>query len=346
MPMSSNLRVLVTDVTNPYFNLATEDWIFHDMSSEQSVLFVWRNEPCIVVGRGQNVWSECRLDQVEQDGVHVVRRPSGGGAVYQDLGNTCFTFMGSKERGQSARELYARNNKILLATLRCLGIEAEASGRNDLTVALDGVPHKISGSAFKEARDRCFHHGTMLMNVALGRLAGYLTPNSRKLKAKGVKSVAARVVNLDKLRPGLDHFAFSQALIEQFFHHHQERCQVERLTMQHLDSVESLQNYYQRLQSWDWVYGKTPNFETTLVERLPFGSIELHLDASKGVIQRAKLFTDSLLPEVVEPADRLLEGKPYSSAGIRQARERHLQEVDSSHHHTVEQLYEWMAGSL
>lgn len=318
--MSSNLRVLVANTTNPFFNLATEDWIFHDMAPDGKVLFLWRNEPSIIVGRGQNVWSECALDKVEEDGVHVVRRHSGGGAVYQDLGNTCFTFMGSKENGFTTRELYARNNQILISALESFGIGAQASGRNDLVVEVDEQIFKVSGSAFRESKDRCFHHGTMLMNVDLSKLGDYLTPDNTKLAAKGIKSVKSRVANLQTLRPDLDHDSFLQALTVQFFAHYHATCEIEFLDESYLQSVESLATYYQKLKSWDWVYGKTPNFQHTMKTRFTWGGCELHLDTDKGVIMKAKVYSDALQPELLEEATAKLAGRPYSKAGVKSAR--------------------------
>lgn len=344
--MDGSLRIIVTDVTNPYFNLATEDWIFNDMPLDQKVLFLWRNEPCIIVGRGQNVWSECRLEAVESDGVHVVRRHSGGGAVYQDLGNTCFTFMCAKEPPRNTRELYARNTEILVGALARLGIPAAGSGRNDIVVDHDEVTYKISGSAFKESKDRCFHHGTMLLGVDLARLSGYLTPDSKKLQAKGIKSVASRVRNLKDLRPDIDHHVFVDALIAEYLSYHGGQATVERLDTSHLESLEPLRTYFEKLRSWDWIYGKTPSFETTWKERLSFGSCEVHLDADGGKIARATLFTDSLDPEPVMEASHYLPGKPYSRDGLTEALEHHLGASPPHHHDMLGELYHWMTTRL
>lgn len=344
--MDGSLRVIVTDVTNPYFNLATEDWIFNDMPLDQKVLFLWRNEPSIIVGRGQNVWSECRLEAVESDGVHVVRRHSGGGAVYQDLGNTCFTFMCAKEPHHTTKQLYARNNEILVAALGRLGVSAAASGRNDIVVEHQEESFKVSGSAFRESKDRCFHHGTMLLDVDLGRLSGYLTPDSKKLQAKGIKSVASRVCNLNSIRSGLDHQVFVDALIDEYFRYYDGRCEIETLEFSHLEAVAPLNAYYQKLQSWDWVYGKTPSFETTWRDRLSFGSCEVHLDADQGKIRRATLFTDSLDPDPILAVASFLEGQPYSKEGLEAARQGHQSASGGQDFEHLSELYDWMANQL
>jgi lipoate-protein ligase A len=335
----------MAETTDPFFNLATEDWIFNDMDPGTKVLFLWRNDKSIIVGRGQNVWSECLLDQAEKDGVQVVRRHSGGGAVYQDLGNTCFTFMRAKEKNRSTKELYADNNRVLIGALRRLGVEAVASGRNDLVVNIDESPFKISGSAFKESRDRCFHHGTMLMTVDLNKLSSYLTPDSKKLKAKGIKSVKSRVMNLTDLVTDIHHQSFCQALTEEFFRFHGSRCDVEQLDSRALEQIETLADYYRKLKSWDWVYGKTPHFQHSMQERFPWGGCQLHLDTEKGVVREAKVYTDSLVPELFEEVPSFLRGRTYSKDGVREAKRTHL-EAATDNHDLLKDFYDWVVDQL
>lgn len=339
------LRVLVAETTDPYFNLATEDWIFNDMSPQSKVLFLWRNDKSIIIGRGQNAWSECDLEKVEADGVKVVRRHSGGGAVYQDLGNTCFTFMSGREKGRTTKELYARNNQILIAALKTLNVVAEASGRNDLVVEVNEQPYKISGSAFKESKDRCFHHGTMLMSVDLGRLGTYLTPDEKKLEAKGIKSVKSRVLNLTEISPNIDHPKFVDALVNAFFEFYQARCDIEYLDNDALQTIDSLQAYYQKLKSWDWIFGKTPHFKNRLKERFSWGGVELFLDTEKGRIKQVQFFTDSLQADLVERVPECLTGVTYTKEGIAQAHDSHLafENVEPS---MLSELYNWIGAAL
>ena len=188
------LRILKSAVTNPWFNLATEDWLFHtlgdiDEADEPSThtLFLWRNSETVVIGRAQNPWVECKVDKMAEDSVFLARRQSGGGAVFHDLGNTNFTFLSAKENYDQAA-----NFTIIINALKSLGIDAELSGRNDMQVGT----RKISGSAFKHTSERSFHHGTLLVNANMQKLGDYLNPHPLKLKAKGIKSVRARVANL------------------------------------------------------------------------------------------------------------------------------------------------------
>ena len=339
------LRVLVADTTDPYFNLATEDWIFRDMSADSKVLFLWRNDRSIIVGRGQNVWSECDLKKVERDGVNVVRRHSGGGAVYQDLGNTCFTFMSGREPGLTTKDLYRRNNTILISALKSLGVDAQASGRNDLIVEREGQPFKISGSAFKESKDRCFHHGTMLMNVDLTRLGNYLTPDSKKLQAKGIKSVKARVLNLVEIAPAINHQDFCSALMEAFFQNYNSRVKVEHLDSSTLQTVDAIKSYHDELKSWDWIFGKTPHFEHKLQDRVSWGGVELHVDTERGRFKTVKLYTDSLQVDLVVEISNYLQGKPYTVEGVNQALLQHL-ESQPAEPSIIRELYNWLGEQL
>jgi lipoate-protein ligase A len=343
--MANTLRVLLANTHDPYFNLATEDWIYKDMALDCKVLYVWRNANTIVIGRGQNAWSECDLARVKADRVSLARRPSGGGAVFQDLGNTCFTFMSAREKGTTPKDLYSRNNTILIAALRRLGIEAEASGRNDLVVRRGQETFKVSGSAFKESPDRCFHHGTMLLNVDLTRLGQYLTPNQKKLEAKGIKSVQSRVMNLIDLVPGLDHDAFSAALVAEFFEYYGSSCPLEVLDHEVLAKIPALDRYYETLRSWDWIYGKTPSFLHRLDHRFSWATVEVHLNTDRGHMREVKLFSDSLEPDFIEEISRQLEGRPYTAQGARAAAQSHLA-CDASRADLISEFYGWLEEQL
>lgn len=340
-----SLRVLLADTYDPYFNLASEDFIFKDMNPESKVLFIWRNANTIVIGRGQNAWSECDIAKIRQDKVNLARRHSGGGAVFQDLGNTCFTFMSARRPATSTKELYAINNQIILASLQRLGVSAQASGRNDIVLKQGDDYFKVSGSAFKESPDRLFHHGTMLLNVDLSKLSNYLTPNQLKLKAKGIKSVQSRVINLSQVVQSISHDSFQQALIEAFFSFYGSKCPIETLNHSSLAEIPSLFSYYETLRSWNWIYGKTPAFSQVLHERFAWGTLELHLDAEKGHILDAKAFSDSLEPDFIEAIPKYLSGIPYTPEGVSIAREKHQKE-SPNHQAMACDFYDWLAREL
>lgn len=315
--MKPKLRILISETFDPWFNLATEEWIFREMDPTVQTLFLWRNDHTVVIGRNQNPWTECNLKKMEEDGVRLARRTSGGGAVYQDLGNTCYTFL-------SPREGYDRatNSTIILNALKKFGIVAEASGRNDLVVQDPDGPKKFSGSAFRETRDRAFHHGTFLMSVDLSKLAQYLTPHPKKMQSKGRTSVRARVINLTEINPEIRHEVLVPALIESFCEYYGSTAVPEILNPESLEKIPQLQEKFLELRSWEWRFGHAPQFQTQLTEYLSWGFVDVFLDADHGHVSRVELYSDSLFPHLIETLQRSLQGIAFSKAGVSIACEK------------------------
>jgi len=210
---------------------------------------------------------------METDGISLVRRQSGGGTVYQDLGNTCFTFLSSKENYSTERNF----NIITNALKKRFDLNAEKSGRNDLVI--DGK--KISGSGFKQKIDRALHHGTLLRDVDMDALAKYLNPNKLKLESKGVQSVRSRVVNLKTLVPNISHESMCDAITQEFFETHQQECEIEDLDEDKLRHNASLMKHYKEYQDWDWRFGSTPNFKHHMETRFDWGTMDVHVDSKK-----------------------------------------------------------------
>ncbi len=305
------LKVFLSESFNPYLNLATEEWIFHNLDPSQQILFLWRNEETVVIGRNQNPWSECNLTKMKEDHIHLARRTTGGGAVFHDLGNTNFTFL-------SPKEAYSRENNvnIILEALAKFGIHGEASGRNDLLLPFPDGPRKFSGSAYREKRDRAFHHGTLLINANLQRLGDYLTPNPKKLKAKGKESVRARVANLTEVRPELNHTELSQSIIESFQKHYGANAKIEKLNLESLQSIPALKEQYENLCSWDWLYGHTLEFTHQMDEYLSLGFFDCQFKVLDGKIADLKVYTDCLYPQLSEHLVSGLKGKHYEAQSI------------------------------
>lgn len=310
----SQLKVYLSDTFDPWFNLATEDWIFREMDPEQQVLFLWRNSETVVIGRFQNPWTECNTALMEKDGVKLARRQSGGGAVFHDLGNTNFTFMSSKESYDKSR-----NNQIITGALKKFDIEAYPSGRNDILIDDQEGAKKISGSAFKQARDRNFHHGTLLIDANLTKLGDYLNPHKKKLVSKGISSVRSRVANLTELAPELNHDVLCAQMIKEFHSMYGYECPVEMLNFESLKEIPALNVYYEKLKDWNWRFGETPKFNHQMSERFDWGSMEVHLDSHKGVIEQATIFSDTLHPEMIEILTRTLRGQNYDAQGVSSA---------------------------
>ncbi|WP_352259200.1 lipoate--protein ligase [Psychrobacter sp. TB55-MNA-CIBAN-0194] len=335
------LRILKSAVTNPWFNLATEDWIFQALDPDSHTLFLWRNSETVVIGRSQNPWVECKIDKMEADDVFLARRQSGGGAVFHDLGNTNFTFLSPKDDYDQAA-----NFTIIINALKKLGIDADLSGRNDMQVG----DKKISGSAFKHTADRSFHHGTLLVNANMQKLSDYLNPHPLKLKAKGIKSVRARVANLVEFNKDINHDTLSDAIIEAFCEYYRDKdygdtAPVEALDEASLTKQPSLHKYYQQMADWDWRFGKTPEFTHHIETRFDWGIIDLHLDVKQAMIREVVIFSDALNVDLIELLKETLTDSKYNRSDVKTK----FDELSKAHPDVAAQVNdvsEWLTSEM
>ena len=280
--MLKQLYYIETDSVDPYYNLALEEELLHWLPESSAILYLWQNAHTVVIGKNQNAWKECRTEQLAADGGHLVRRPSGGGAVYHDLGNLNFTFLAPLGDYEVHKQL-----SVILEACRSFGIPAEISGRNDLLA--DG--RKFSGNAFLETNGRGSHHGTLLVDVDMTKMPRYLRPSKEKLQAKGVNSVESRVVNLVTLAPGLTIPELKLRLRAAFEKVYGMPSAEIRESMLDAASIEQTRK---RNASWEWTYGKTLEFTLSFGKRFPWGEIELQLEIEKGVIADVKVYSDAL----------------------------------------------------
>ncbi|MGP5118997.1 lipoate--protein ligase [Psychrobacter sp. 1176_08] len=331
-----NLRILKSAVTNPWFNLATEDWIFQALDANSHTLFLWRNSETVVIGRSQNPWVECKIDKMEADEVFLARRQSGGGAMFHDLGNTNFTFLSPKDSYDQEA-----NFTIIINALKKLGIDAKLSGRNDMQVG----DRKISGNAFKHAADRSFHHGTLLVNADMQKLGDYLNPHPLKLKAKGIKSVRARVANLVEFNKDINHENLSDAIIEAFCEYYEETAPVEELDEASLAKQPTLNKYYEQMADWDWRFGKTPEFSHHIETRFDWGIIDMHLDVKQAVITDVVIFSDALTVELIDLLKGALSGIKYSKDNIK-TRLDELSQANTELVAQIDDVSHWLIGVL
>lgn len=353
-----NLRILISSTHNPWLNLATEEWIFNSLDANTQTLFLWRNQDTVVIGRNQNPWSECNLSRMEIEKVSLARRTSGGGAVFHDLGNTCFTFLSPK-----AGYDRAQNTGILIRALSRLGITAEASGRNDLVISAQTLesrglldiqseelpaPRKVSGSAFRETQKKAFHHGTFLIATDLSRLGNYLTPHPKKLQSKGRASVRGRVMNLSELEPSITHEKLVTAVIEAFQEFHQATTVPEILDSSSLSEISELSTIFERFSSWEWRFGHAPQFSQTFAEYFKFGMFELHLNSDQGLITSAKAFSDALMDDmtlVISKMETELVGKRFSRDGLNAAFEPLFREFPAVQAE-LDDILSWLAREV
>lgn len=289
---------------NPHRNLAMEEYLFSRCEKDEAILYLWQNENTIVIGKNQNAWKECQISRIEEDGAVIARRISGGGAVFHDLGNLNFTFLVSKENYDLQRQL-----AVILKAVQKLGIHAEASGRNDILV--DG--QKFSGNAFHEHKGRCYHHGTIMVDVKLGELNKYLNVSRKKLESKGIKSVRSRVTNLIDYNPGLTIDKLKKALRETFeeVYGHSSRM----IREEELDQTE-IQKLYEKYSSWDWVYGRKFEFQYEVSERFGWGQVDIQFQVDSGMITDAAVYSDSLKPGVIQELPGKLKGIRYNNQAM------------------------------
>ncbi len=291
---------------DPYRNLAVEQVLLESVKEGQCILYLWQNENTVVIGRNQNPWKECTTSLLAEEGGHLARRLSGGGAVFHDLGNLNFTFLMSQEDFDTGRQL-----KVIQTALKSFGIDTEVSGRNDLTA--NG--QKFSGNAYYKNGIQAYHHGTLLVSADMGKLGRYLTPNKAKLQSKGVDSVRSRVVNLKELNPRITIDSLKAALAEAF-------SQVYGVPANTLNSFELDQNRIaeltQRNRSWEWNFGHKMPFTMECQDRFSWGSVQIEMQIQHGVIHAARVWTDAMDFRLAPKIQQTLTGCAFTKDALSQ----------------------------
>lgn len=299
-----NLFLYRGEGTNPYRNLAVEQTLLEWVPQDACVLYLWQNRHTVVIGRNQNAWQECRTARLEADGGFLARRLSGGGAVYHDLGNLNFTFLVNKADYSVDKQL-----SVIMEACRALGVATERSGRND--VLAEG--RKFSGNAFYQHQGRCYHHGTLLVDVDMEAMGRYLSPSKAKLQAKGVVSVRSRVVNLRELVPSLTVEALAEALKNAFGQVY--GAAVESLPADRLDrqKVENLEAHY---ASWDWRYGRKIPCTLSCAARFAWGEVTVELQVEEGMVNQAVVYSDAMDWTLAASLEAALTGCRFSREGM------------------------------
>ncbi|MDX8045734.1 lipoate--protein ligase [Gracilibacillus sp. S3-1-1] len=309
-------------ITDPMINLAIEEYVLKNFGADDTYLLFYINAPSIIIGKNQNTIEEINTDYVEEQGIKVVRRLSGGGAVYHDEGNLNFSFI-TKDDGNSFHN-FAKFTEPVVEALNKLGVPAELKGRNDLVA--DG--RKISGNAQFTTKGRMFSHGTLMYDSEIENVVRALNVKTEKIKSKGIKSIRSRVTNIsdfmdeklsmDELKAHILRHVFDVEAVEDVPQY--------VLTDEDWDNIHQLSK--ERYQQWEWNYGKSPKFNIQQSHKFAGGLVDVRLDVHKGIIEQCTIFGDFFGVGDVKELEEQLQGVRYE----RQAIDEVLSNIDVSHY--------------
>lgn len=302
---------LETGATDPRWNLAFEEYVLKN-KREGDWLILWQNRSAVIVGRNQNALEEINREFVDAHGIDVVRRNTGGGAVYHDLGNLNYSFI-----TDAAESLWGADKRFaapVVRALRELGLDAESSGRNDILVS----GQKVSGTAQCRSGGRILHHGTLLFDSDPDMIGGSLNPDPTKFQSKSVKSVRSRVGNIraflqQDMTLGEFWDYLKGALVE-------DGIVPVRLPPEELVQVAALKA--EKYDTWQWNFGASPKYDRVLRHRYPGGLLEIHLTVKAGRIEGIRIFGDFLALQPVDALEKAMTGCVYRREALEAALEQ------------------------
>ncbi|MDK9865000.1 MULTISPECIES: lipoate--protein ligase [Staphylococcus] len=299
------------DITDPTLNLAMEEYVLKNMPKDDSYFLFYVNRPSIIIGKNQNTIEEVNKPYIDAHNIDVVRRISGGGAVYHDEGNLNFSFI-TDDDGNSFHN-FKKFTEPIVEALKSLGVDAEMTGRNDIQVG----KAKISGNAMVKVKERMFSHGTLMLNSELSEVQNALKVNPAKIKSKGIKSVRSRVANISEfLEEPIDIDDFKEIILKTIFG---EANQVEtyQLTDEDWKNIEKLSN--EKYRTWDWNYGRNPKYNFEREEKFEKGFVQIKLDVKQGRIEHARIFGDFFGEGDITELEKALEGTLHEFDSIEEA---------------------------
>lgn len=317
-------------ITDPAVNLALEEYALKHINTGEDFLLFYINEPSIIIGKNQNTVEEINGAYVKEHGIHVVRRLSGGGAVYHDLGNLNFSFI-TKDDGQSFHN-FRKFTEPVVQALHSLGVDAQLTGRNDIQVG----ERKISGNAQFVTKGRMFSHGTLMLASEIENVVSALNVNLDKIKSKGVKSIRSRVANISEfLAEPISMDEFKRKLLVSIFGG--EVIPEYQLSEAQWAAVRQLAD--ERYRSWDWNYGKSPAFNIRKTGRLEgIGTFDLRLDVAGGVIAGVAIYGDFFGAEDAAEFAEKLKGVRYEEGAVQKL----LEDVELSRYFGPMTREQWL----
>ncbi|MBR2121474.1 MAG: lipoate--protein ligase [Lachnospiraceae bacterium] len=307
--MIASCRIVSVESTDPYRNLAVEELLLKSVRDDELILYLWQNDRTVVIGRNQDACHECDMDTLLSEGGRLARRFSGGGAVYHDLGNVNFTFLSVKENYDIERQ-----NRVILEAVSAFGINAQCTGRNDLTVQ----ERKFSGCAYYDDGRARFHHGTILIDTDLGRMGRYLTPSKSKLSSKGVASVESRVICLSEISSDITPSKLKEVMTDAFL----RNCRAAGSSVCGDDDLpfdsREIETVRKRFADQSWILSRQISSSRTIEIRNAEGLFTCHLLVKGGMITDAEVFTDALDVGAAALMKKKLVGRRYDRAEIEE----------------------------
>ncbi|HGK6560265.1 TPA: lipoate--protein ligase [Streptococcus agalactiae] len=312
------MKYIVNTSNDPAYNVALEAYAFQKLTDIDEIFILWINEPAIIIGRHQNTIQEINKEFIDKNGIHVVRRLSGGGAVYHDLNNLNYTIISNNT--QEGAFDFQTFSKPIIDTLAKLGVKAEFTGRNDLEI--NG--QKFAGNAQAYYKGRMMHHGCLLFDVDMSVLGQALKVSKDKIESKGIKSVRARVTNIvDHLSDKITVQEFSDAILAQMKEEYPEMDEYV-LSDAELSEIQAMRD--NQFATWDWTYGKAPEYTIERGVRYPAGKITTYANVENSTIKSVKIFGDFFGVKPVDDIEKMLEGVRYDYKDVLAA----LKTVDTS----------------
>ncbi len=296
------ILIISSDTYDAYYNLALEEYILSYLTEEnRCILFLWQNDNAVIVGRNQNAKNECDFDAMKKYGTKLVRRSTGGGAVFHDLGNLNFSIICPKEMYEVKRSI-----EVVKKAVSSSGIAAEYSGRNDLLAK----GSKFSGNAFLVTKTAGLHHGTILVDTDFNIMEKVLKISKEKLEPKGIDSVRSRVINLKSICPAITIDEVSKNIIYEFqkeYQHDSCRFIAGNQILSLIDN-EKMETILKKYVSEEWNFGKNFNYNCVVQKTFLWGRCEVRLLVCDGVIKRICIYTDALFPDEIEKIEKKLDG--------------------------------------
>lgn len=297
--MINKIKIYDNASLNPYHNLAVEEYLMMHTGDSELIVYLWQNEHTIVIGRNQNVWQECKVSEFTKDGGRIVRRLSGGGAVYHDLGNLNFTFCVKKADYDVDKQL-----EVILTAVQLLCINARKTGRNDITI--EG--RKFSGNAFYRTGQYCYHHGTLLLDADTEKMVQYLNVDTAKLQSKGVSSVKARVTNLKNYCADINRRLITEKIKTALKNVYECDIGIIKDTDLNENEIIRLEN---KFSDWNWIFGRKIPFTNQISRRFVWGNMDIHIVVDEGRIRDIEIYSDMLEQDFIPKMKDILKNCRY-----------------------------------